>query len=193
MVFLLVITAIIALYKNTKTQAAQDAQDAKATQVTQVTQVTQSKKARHIKKKANANAKAKILALDSFTYEHKGLRYLKNFPKDWIYTPNYHNIECRNCLEICCYTEEGKLPLFLGYCSNCSTDFRINDCDDVNCDGNCDVSDYEYYYRGNFCDKIIKCINEYKYNPNDETLQALQNLICLINDEYGNMDIYKDI
>jgi hypothetical protein len=181
MVFLLVISAIIALYNNTKTQDAQDAQDAKA---------AQSKKARHIKK----NSKAKFLNLKSSdTYEHKGLRYLKNFPKDWIYTPNYHNIECLNCLEICCYTEEGKLPLFLGYCSNCSADFRINDCDDVNCDGNCDVGDYEYYYRGNFCDKIIKCLNEYKYNPNDETLQRLQNLICLINDEYGNMDIYKDI
>ena len=191
MVFLLVISAIIALYNNTKTQAAQAKQSEKATQDAPV------KKSRHIKKKAKANSKAnaksKFLDLDSFTYEHKGLRYLKNFPKDWINTPNYHNIECRNCLEICCYTEEGKLPLFLGYCSNCSTDFRINDCDDVNCDGNCDVSDYEYYYRGNFCDKIIKCLNEYKYNPNDNTLQALQNLVCFINDEYGNMDIYKDI
>ena len=184
MVFLLVISAIIALYNNTKTQAAQAKQSEKAAQAIQDAPV---KKSRHIKKKANF--KSKFLDLDSFTYEHKGLRYLNNFPKDWIYTPNYHNIECRNCLEICCYTEEGKLPLFLGYCSNCSADFRINDCDDVNCDGNCDVSDYEYYYRGNFCDKIIKCLNDYKYNPNDDTLQALQNLVCFINDEYGNMDI----
>ena len=190
MVFLLVITAIIALYNKTQYQ---DNQANENKENVAETQDAQSKKARHIKKKAKPNFKAKFLDLDSFTYEHKGLRYLKNFPKDWINTPNYHNIECRNCLEICCYTEKGKLPLFLGYCSNCSTDFRINDCDDVNCDGNCDVSDYEYYYRGNFCDKIIKCLNDYKYNPNDETLQALQNLICLINDEYGNMDIYKDI
>ena len=192
MVFLLVITAIIALYNNTKTQ---DAQVIQAKQSEKAAQAAQSKKVRHNKKKANANANAKFLDLDSFTYtdEHKGLRYLKNFPKDWINTPNYHNIECLNCLEICCYTEKGKLPLFLGYCSNCSADFRINDCDDVNCDGNCDVGDYEYYYRGNFCDKIIKCLNEYKYNPNDKTLHALQNLICLINDEYGNMNIYKDI
>ena len=125
-------------------------------------------------------------------YVYNGYRFLSNFPKKWLETiDKYENIglKCKNCLFYCCLQTEGELPLFLGFCTNCYSNFLLqndNYCEICEfCIDRFDCHDCIYCITNviDYTDEIINVLHNNKGNK-----KMLENLIVKLNNEYGNLN-----